>query len=107
MERGAEQGTQADTAARRTAQLLTSHVLMLALDEEQAVQDCAVEVARVSRGDLSTLYEVHERVRRLASEHPGVRSERALTIVDAAIGRVDSLHRHPSSEPLIDLRVRR
>ena len=103
MERGTEQQARRDAAARRTAQLLTAHVLMLALDEDQTVPDCAVEVARVSRGELSVLYEVHERVRRLAATHPGVQSDRALGIVEGATERVDSLSRHPSAERVIDL----
>jgi hypothetical protein len=104
MERGTERRTRSEeAAARRTAQLLTAHVLMLALDEDQIVEDCAVEVARVSRGEVTVLYEVHECVRRLATTHPGSQGQRALAIVDGATERVDSLHRHPSTDQVIDL----
>jgi hypothetical protein len=104
MERGTEQEARSEeVAARRTAQLLTAHVLMLALDEDQTVQDGAVEVARVSRGALPVLYAVHERVRRLAVAHPGSRSDRALAIVEGATERLDSLQRHPSTQRVVDL----
>lgn len=104
MERGTEPEAQnTEVAARRTAQLLTAHVLMLALDTDQTVHDCAVEVARVSRGEAAVLYQVHERVRRLAATHPGAQGDRALAIVDGATERLDSLQRHPSTERVINL----
>jgi hypothetical protein len=108
MERGTEfEARRAEAAARRTAQLLTAHVLMLALDAHESIEDCAVEVARVSRGELSVLYDVHARVRRLSDDHPGDQADRALAIVEGASDRVDSLSRHPSAVRAIDLRASR
>ena len=104
MERGIEQSARTeDPAVRRAVQLLTAHVLALALDADQSVRDCGAEVARVSRGELGVLYQVHERVRRLAIAHPGTQADRALDIVDGATERIDSLNRHPSSERVVDL----
>lgn len=81
----------------RTVQLLTAHVVALAIDPTEDVCNAATEVARVSRGDAAVLFEVHEKVRRLSATHPGPEADRALVIVEGAIERLDSLTRHPST----------
>lgn len=92
---------QATPSARRddhrSVQLLTARALSVALDPSFTLADASAELARHSRGEVDTLWEVLDAVELLAEEHPGPDATRAAMVVEGALMRIRSLHRHPSA----------